>query len=1299
MAPPTIGQLPRLTDEEAAFFELDDIAENFGVPRGYNLEPEVKLSPDPIPPRDLAEMGMRELRNQIEISGGSKAEKALMTRLLDRVEKGMIPLADPKAKRSGIDLGEVKSLRDDLAKVQKMLNDLGRKDESAFLEEVAQKARNNNLTEVDLAKAARILAPLALFGTGAAGADLMLDSEAAERGEESPVPELAAGLLMAMGALPFSTKPMKEYLRGVSPAVRRWWKRLRDHGNLEMEARRKDWNASEGVRDSNENVRGALREADRIRASKKELNPETAEALGLTGTKTWGKTFHAGVERGITGWVDVSNTTARILHTAAKKISGSAAGTLDEFKSAFLEGRTYKSELNQYAFIHLAPTFRKMERFGGDMVDQYVTLSTILDAEQHGAITIDKATRAELIRQWQHMKDTGGAKLDQVAEEVRGHYRVYLERLRNAGLLTDVEMDKLRHWKNGDERLYTPLTTMEESPFAFVDIMDPQSTKNAGLRTWEGMDLKSVDDYHEFIAKKTPLQEVMMQDAYGMFNRIAKHKTNRLLLDLDEATTPIKQAYDASGKDWRQDESLKYVHELFERVDVPDPAEIAKLRKAGLKTQAKELAAKRKQMLRWIDEQAGDGKIALQVKRGDGRTVTFLVKNPDIAKYVASLQYRESDHALHRLAKKTKNLKRWGVVIRPGFIIANAGRDAMQLAVQRGGPVNMTKEAWQKLLDGDPTEAVLRSALMVGGTAGAMTMLDGYVGEEEDGTILPLLAAGIFAGGIPASLTADLIAGIGADMMIGMAHIAEPNSAIGKKGRELAMSLFGLEGASDPAFLAKKAAVEGVDALKGQHPVLTMYDEMLESGALSMGFFPMKERGAAEMAKALGEDKVRTIVSPMDLPGFTVGKVKDSIFGLGNFYENIGRAVEMAPRFRAYREVVKKGQFGKYSSAKFAAGDATMDYTKVPASVGVRKYGEITAFFRPQLLGWEKLYRILWNESEEGVKSINADAVGMGVAALTFPSVALMLTNYDDPEYQSLPTWEKNLFWHIPREDGGFWRVPKPFELGVLFGSLPERILEHALNNTGGDRVIGGAQGALHWARDFMGQYAGFPMPDLVSVGLAQTTFLDTFRWQSNLNEYDDPTKPYQSAPMVGLSNRLRSRMDKDGYLNDFFSAEVLEGTLRAATGSASNMVLRGLDKAAKATGLDARPEPLRRTDPFFGIHSETPGQFKREKDIRAFMDRARRLEEEYRENLEQGRALQAMTLLNRHQERFAKYAALKPIMSQQQALVQVRAAAQYGRDGWQYVAEDARRKMVADINYQLNGVNREMMRVFGISY
>jgi hypothetical protein len=101
-----------------------------------------------------------------------------------------------------------------------------------------------------------------------------------------------------------------------------------------------------------------------------------------------------------------------------------------------------------------------------------------------------------------------------------------------------------------------------------------------------------------------------------------------------------------------------------------------------------------------------------------------------------------------------------------------------------------------------------------------------------------------------------------------------------------------------------------------------------------------------------------------------------------------------------------------------------------------------------------------------------AMVIGVGI---TLPSVLLWLANHDDPRYQNLPAFQKDNHWIImtddwqptelePDEDantseyrlingqwhrnmGTIYRIPKPFSLGVAFGSGAERLLEAFAND------------------------------------------------------------------------------------------------------------------------------------------------------------------------------------------------------------------------------------------------------------
>src|SRR5690606_10557425 len=94
----------------------------------------------------------------------------------------------------------------------------------------------------------------------------------------------------------------------------------------------------------------------------------------------------------------------------------------------------------------------------------------------------------------------------------------------------------------------------------------------------------------------------------------------------------------------------------------------------------------------------------------------------------------------------------------------------------------------------------------------------------------------------------------------------------------------------------------------------------------------------------------------------------------------------------------------------------------------------VTALWSARIQGWNKLLR--------EVRERPAQTTARAVASIPLPSVVLYVINRNIPAYWELPQWRRDLFWNIPYRGGEkFIMIPKPFELGVLFGALPERAL------------------------------------------------------------------------------------------------------------------------------------------------------------------------------------------------------------------------------------------------------------------
>jgi hypothetical protein len=181
------------------------------------------------------------------------------------------------------------------------------------------------------------------------------------------------------------------------------------------------------------------------------------------------------------------------------------------------------------------------------------------------------------------------------------------------------------------------------------------------------------------------------------------------------------------------------------------------------------------------------------------------------------------------------------------------------------------------------------------------------------------------------------------------------------------------------------------------------------------------------------------------------------------YMELAGSLAEQATRLAEFKRVTKGAASGaKVFEGGFASREITVDFQRVGAKVSAMN--AITAFMNVSMQGLDR-----------SVRALKEDPTGIAKRAgllITAPSIYLWWANKDDERYKEIPRWQKDMFWIIPTDNwveeeipgeainlpehlkregkngrmeinkGTIFRIPKPQELGILFGSLPERVLE-----------------------------------------------------------------------------------------------------------------------------------------------------------------------------------------------------------------------------------------------------------------
>lgn len=149
---------------------------------------------------------------------------------------------------------------------------------------------------------------------------------------------------------------------------------------------------------------------------------------------------------------------------------------------------------------------------------------------------------------------------------------------------------------------------------------------------------------------------------------------------------------------------------------------------------------------------------------------------------------------------------------------------------------------------------------------------------------------------------------------------------------------------------------------------------------------------------------------------------------------------EQASRLGQYKRLLDKG-YSK-EDAIFETRD-NMNFMR--AGNAGRSLNRFVPFYNASLQGVDKLCRTMYHDGKWDKK-----ALARGLMYLTTLSLASCLYNYGDDDrrekYLNLRPWRKNMFWNFVIGDEVF-SIPKPFEAGMLFGSLPERFMDYLWQN------------------------------------------------------------------------------------------------------------------------------------------------------------------------------------------------------------------------------------------------------------
>jgi len=311
----------------------------------------------------------------------------------------------------------------------------------------------------------------------------------------------------------------------------------------------------------------------------------------------------------------------------------------------------------------------------------------------------------------------------------------------------------------------------------------------------------------------------------------------------------------------------------------------------------------------------------------------------------------------------------------------------------------------------------------------------------------------------------------------------------------------------------------------------------------------------------------RTIRSVLRKKGYTDSQVRqfessivtngrqalDKISAGLDKYKHVSEAAENANRIATYEAAIKSGK--SKAEAAFQSRDL-MDFSMQGASKLVINLSDMLPFFNARLQGLSKLGRAIKEDPKE---------VSKRSAYIAGASLALLALNWDNDKYEELPDWDKDTYWHAFIGDQHI-RIPKPFEIGLLFGTLPERAVRLMAGRDSGAKF-----GKLV-AQEFANTMAFTPIPQ-VALPIAESYV--------NYNFFTgNPIENMSDANLIAKArydDRTSMIAREIGELTGM-SPKQIDHVVQGYTGSLGGYIMGATDFVLRRTG-DSGAVPAARMD------------------------------------------------------------------------------------------------------------------------
>lgn len=381
-----------------------------------------------------------------------------------------------------------------------------------------------------------------------------------------------------------------------------------------------------------------------------------------------------------------------------------------------------------------------------------------------------------------------------------------------------------------------------------------------------------------------------------------------------------------------------------------------------------------------------------------------------------------------------------------------------------------------------------------------------------------------------------------------------------------------------------------------------LVDLMMAGGAFMGGY--RYSNDATSNAQALREQLRAKGMSTEAVDGY-MSSLWDGSKRKWEWYREKGERFENMSRLKLFKDAKDDGR--DYFEAAYRAKDL-MDFSLHGRNQIMHFLIQTVPFMNARIQGLYKLGRVAGNQ--KNMESLRQMVAFRG-AMLAAATLALYGMNEDDERYQELPEWDKDANWHFFFDDEHI-RIPRPFELGLIFSTLPERAARLANGDDDGRTFF------RSLATNLTETLSMNPIPQAAMPMLEASLNYDTFRRRpiDNLSDQGNLPEARYSNYTSELAKAMGAGMAALGMEGDMASPKRIDHIIKGYTGSMGIALLNGVDGVIHMLNGKTMPAMNERDYPVVGWFSRgnDPAGTKYSEEFYTLLSRANKAYRTYRD-------------------------------------------------------------------------------------